>query len=422
MVSGVAARRGVPANALEGVLERIFQRGGLREFVSVTLTSFILVLLTLSRTARVTVGHPDFIQPWDHHKYIHMAVGNPFDFHIAPFCWRVLNPFLVKLLPLPVEAGFLFLDVVAISFTAVICYYILLQYGFRPLSGLAGVFLFLSLGFATKWDLAFCYGPNALASLFIAAGFLLISKKHDLWFAAVLALGMLVKETVIVVAPLHYLLNARSFFDWKQAIRSGLVVLPAALVVLSLRLLIPAGNQDPAYLSGLPDQLKIVYAGRTSFTYMEALVFEAGELRKTKALDLLVMFTVGPFGLVLLLSLFAIRKNRWFCLRLAPFLVIVSFQALFSAGVSRALTFGVVPLILLATAALDWISEQCAIPMRYLLPWPLALWSLNLIRPSGFIAPVDLQMLLSALYLAAIFQWKSEWLVPQRSILPQDHI
>lgn len=422
MIPGVAARREVPANAVGGILEGVCQKGGLWEFAGVTFTSFLLVLLTLLRTARVTAGHPDFLQPYDHHKYIHMAMGNPFDFHIAPFCWRVLNPLLVKMLPLPVGAGFLLLDILVISFTGVVCYYIFLEYGFRPISAFAGLLFFLSLGCAVKYDLAYSYGPNALASLFIAVCLLLVAKKRDLWFAAIFALGMLAKETVVIVAPLHYLLSARSLFDWKQALRSGLAVLPGLLVVVSLRLLIPAGNQDPAYLNGLPDNLKIVYAGLTSFTYREALAHEFGVLRAIKGIDLLETLTVAPFGMVLLLSLFAIRQNRRYCLRLVPFLAILFFQAVFSASVPRALAFGLIPLMLLAIAALDWISGEFAIPVVYLLPWPLALWSLNLIRPTGFLAPIDLQMLVSVVYLAAIFQWKGKRLGPMHSILPADRL
>ena len=76
------------------------------------MTRLFVVVLALTgglwcRTSLLTADHPWFSEPWDHHKYIYMATHGLFELRVAPFCWRIGLPTLVKALPLPVEAAFM---------------------------------------------------------------------------------------------------------------------------------------------------------------------------------------------------------------------------------------------------------------------------------------------------------------------------
>src|SRR5437016_3946184 len=55
------------------------------EFLATVAVSAIAVAALLDRTILLTYGDPQLLLPYDHWKYIHMAVSNPLHFHIAPF-------------------------------------------------------------------------------------------------------------------------------------------------------------------------------------------------------------------------------------------------------------------------------------------------------------------------------------------------
>ena len=76
-----------------------------RDYI-VILISLLISFLIFSETDLMDYSHPHFKNIWNHHKYLWMAKNNPFDFHIAPFCWKVFVPTLEKILPFGVENNF----------------------------------------------------------------------------------------------------------------------------------------------------------------------------------------------------------------------------------------------------------------------------------------------------------------------------
>ena len=78
------------------------------ELLLVSLLSALLLAVAFFTTDRITAGSIWYpMNGFDHHRYIAMATGNLFDFNLAPFCWRILDPMLVRLQPFGVEEGFL---------------------------------------------------------------------------------------------------------------------------------------------------------------------------------------------------------------------------------------------------------------------------------------------------------------------------
>lgn len=101
---------------------------GRKELIAVLILAVILTGLIagvmLIRGNLLTPGHPDFSEPWDHHKYIHMATESPVGFHIAPFCRRIFVPALAKLLPFGLQCNFFLIAFVSICLTGVTVYYL----------------------------------------------------------------------------------------------------------------------------------------------------------------------------------------------------------------------------------------------------------------------------------------------------------
>src|SRR5207249_9916137 len=110
-----------------------------KELLLVWITAFVGLIALLTRTTRLTPSHPYFTLAWDHHKYIEMARRDPFDFHIAPFGWRVLNPLLARILPFDLETNFTILSFTALWLTAVLTYYMLRRLGFSSYIAFAGL-------------------------------------------------------------------------------------------------------------------------------------------------------------------------------------------------------------------------------------------------------------------------------------------
>ena len=75
----------------------------------------VLTALLGWRTDLRTTGTVLFADPgWDRHLYRAMASETPLDFHLAPYCWRVLVPAVAGISPFGQQATFM-----ATSFAAV---------------------------------------------------------------------------------------------------------------------------------------------------------------------------------------------------------------------------------------------------------------------------------------------------------------
>ena len=91
------------------------------ELPALALLSALLTTIVFLTTLRITIGTEQYaLGVMDHHRYVAMAEGNPFDFHLAPFSWRVLVPLIVKLQPFGIETGFLLVTLISMALCGVI--------------------------------------------------------------------------------------------------------------------------------------------------------------------------------------------------------------------------------------------------------------------------------------------------------------
>jgi hypothetical protein len=380
------------------IILQILKNEKVKEFLIIGIPSLLIVSLLLIRTEKLVYDHALFNENWDHHKYIAMAAGNPFDFHIAPFCWRIGTPVLAKALPLDLQDSFTVISFISIWMTGVLVYYLARIFEFSKTYAFVGMLMFFSLKYATKLYLFIFWAADPLSFLFIVLSIWCILSKKDMLFLLVLMTGVTVKESVIFAAPLYYTFNARKLIDGKLAIRMLLLVAPAASVLISLRLGIPKMNNDVAYLSTLPEKLRIVQEGTSSYGYL-ALLREIG-LQRVKMLSLSTLgdYTIGTFGVVLMsLPFFSVKRNIELFLRFIPFLALVGSQLLFAVGTNRLLALGFPAIILMALNGVFVISETLGVGPKYFVIVSILVFGMSLISLNPFFSNPTYDLLFEAL-------------------------
>jgi len=340
----------------EGRTRHLFEIGAL---------SLVCTTVLWFRTDHLTPVSPQFALPWDHHKYIFMAQHGPFGFHVAPYCWRVLAPALVWAPPFGVRTGFEVLAFAVIWITGVAVWFLCERLGFRPALAAAGMLLYFSLGYATKWLLFDFWLTDPLAILLVVVAVLLARSGRGVAFAVCLVVGVLAKESVIFAAPLFYTLQARRPWDRRLALRAAAVTLPAAAALVALHLGIHEMNNDPAYLRTLPGPS--CREAIRHYTY--GAVLHDTVLRRFHHLGPTLVGAVGAFGLLVpLLALLGLRRPeaRSFAVQALPFLVLDYVQLLFAYNTERLLVLGLAVVIPLAVWGLSELLELGAWPWTVL--------------------------------------------------------
>jgi hypothetical protein len=321
------------------------------EFLLVSLGAAAVVALLAVRVELLTPSNPIFAEPgWDHHAYIAMAEDGPFEFHLAPFGWRVLVPSLAALLPFSTSASFFLIAYVSVVGTTVATYYLGLHAGGSRAWGVVAALMFIALGWAAKFALIDYWLPDAAAFLAVSLAVLFAVRRQPLAFAVTLLLGVGAKEAVLFAAPLWYTLGAKRAVDWQLARETVLVALPAVVVLLTLRVLIDARNDDLGYAATLPGHLQDFRTYIPGYNYLDLLRDIGWEHRAhDRTRETILLYTTGTWTVPLLaLAAIGAVRNPVLALRLAPFLALVYGQLLFALNIERLLVFGFPAMIWLA--------------------------------------------------------------------------
>jgi len=364
------------------------------------------------RTGVLSTAHPLFPNPWDHQKYLHMAAHQPGDFHIAPFCWRIGGPWLARALSVDLQVSFFLITFVSIALTGAALYALARALGFSRVMGAAGTAMFFSLAWGPKFALWDFWLPDGASFLLATVAIFAVVTSRDLLFAAVLTLGVTVKESVLFTGPLLYSLRATKPIDVRLAARCLVCMLPAALVGLSLRLAIPQRNMDRAYWSSIP--ATVVNPSDFAPYDLAWLLATLGRQRaQTFSVDVLGAFTFGTYGVLLIaLPFFALARNASLFARFLPFLALVYAQVLFASNTERLLVAGFPAVILLSLNGLDRIASFRDVEPVALLPLPLAFVALNVLHAPLGQPPTAIQWLVLVGYLAVLV------CLPRRALAP----
>jgi len=185
---------------------------------------------------------------WDFHKYLLMAESSPgISSDIPqPFAFRILGPYLAGLLPFELNTGFYLLSLLASAVLIFVFFFFLCSLKIDRKSSAIAVLFFILNKYFFGYSIWNYYQLNDILSLiFILLLLMFLLKESWLRFAIVLIIGVLARETAIIMIPvsLIYILERRlvksSLLKWLAA------VLPGLVVFIILRLLIePAGGQN----------------------------------------------------------------------------------------------------------------------------------------------------------------------------------
>ena len=368
--------------------------------------TLVLLAALRARTIPLTPAHPDFNNPWDHHKYIWMALHDPFGFGVAPFCWRIGTPILAHLLPFTPETSFSVISFLSLWLAGIAFYAIARRLSFPYWAALSGALLYYTQGWFVRADLYNIWKPDPAAVCVSLFAVLCILRRNNWAYALMLAVGVLFKESVLFVAPLYYSLNTDRPWNPRLALRTVELAIPAMLVLVTLRALIPMRNDDPAYIVQLPELLSQVQLGTSA--YGAAWSWHNIGLPRLRALSLQDIFsaTVGVFGLVaVVLPLLSFRRSLSLLVRWFPFLFFVGLQVFFATNAQRLLATGF-PVVLLAS-----LGGAEAVIRRFRVHWAsfaafcLALVGVSLLRTWIVVVPVPYQALLLASYLLSCTTW-----------------
>jgi hypothetical protein len=370
----------------------LLREGGRREFATVVLLSAILVGLVFCFTRRLDASAPEFPLPWNHYKYAYMAEGHAFDFHIAPFGWRVLEPLLVHLLHLPTQTGFLLVCFVCLVGTATLVYYIAKDMAWPEPYPLIALLLFFVPTFTCR-ELAYDFwNVDALAFFLVTLAIWAVVSGRTILFAIALALAVATKDSSMVVAPLFYSLNATRIIDGRWLKRTILAVAPAVAVLIAIRLLIPAWNNDPQYTASLGENLSHVVLGKgvygLSYFFREIGMMH---LRNFSLLDIREL-TIFTFGILIILPLFALRRNGELFLRFAPFIVLTYSQWLIATDTQRLMALAFLPFILMSLNGLRLLAEAGSFDPLWLAVLPLIIFVLSLTNRAANL-PFDMEVI-----------------------------
>jgi hypothetical protein len=370
--------------------------------VAVPSAALLMSGLLWLRTDHLTPEHPWWSFPGDHHMYLFMADHPVGDLHLAPWGWRILEPGLVRLLPGSAQLGFQIVCLLSLCVAATCVYRICRRLGFDVRLASAGLLLFVSLSFATKYVMFDFWLTDPLAFAFVALAVLFAIEQRPVAFAICLAVGVLAKESVIFAAPLLYTFGAERPLDRRAWWRAAAATAPALLVLMAVRLAIPAWNGQP-YALGLPGP--IAANARTIPDYSALAV--ARDVLTRRAADLTVTIThaISAFGLLVgVLPFVGGRRARPLALRFSPFLILVVLQLVFAYNTQRLLVLAFPAVIPLALCGLRTLRER-GVPDVALLGTCGAFAGLQLLSPDQ-IAPVPLVQV-AVLAACATWMWAS---------------
>jgi hypothetical protein len=264
--------------------------------------------------------------------------------------------------------------------------------------------LLLSLGFTTKQLLGDFWLTDPLSVFVIVLAIFCIVTRRDLAYALVLAIGVGVREDVLLVAPLYYTLNAERVVDLRLAARTVLLTLPALAVFFGLRHFITPLNHDPAYLKSLPLDQRVVYGGGgkyyTSFNYVD-IIRESIVHPLFAAQRMLPHLVFVLRSMVILLPFLAFVRSWKAIVRFAPF-VLLLFAQLFFIDTNRYVTAAFVIFTLWALFGVSDLSRRLEIPAIVFAGLPLLFIALNLLSVSQIDAPTPVQVAVLAAYAAGI--------------------
>ena len=386
------------------------QRKPWREALVAGGAAAVIVVLLGLRVVPMTRERPEFAEGGDHLKYVYMAEHGPWGFHIAPFCWRVGLPLIARTLPFGIQTNFMLVTFASLWATGIATYWLARAFGKQPAMAMFAMLTVFGVGWATKYAVFDFWLPDPLVLAIVTLALCCILTRRDVALAVLLALGVLVKESVIFAAPLWWTMpRAEGVTTRRSSAWGALAILPAAAILIGLRAAIPAWNADAQYVQSLPPRLTEVDRGRTSYEYSEQLQrisWQRVRDASVRFLETAHSYSVGSLGVLpLVLPFFAVRQNARLFARLLPFLLLVYAQLLLATDTQRLLVLALPGVMLLSLNGLDALVRRCGTKAAAWLPLPALVIAWNLWEAGRMAGPSWVEACIVAGYVHALWTW-----------------
>jgi len=371
------------------------------ELILAAILSCCLTALLWIRTTRLLVGDHGFRQVGDDHIYRYMAEHSPGAFHIAPWSWRVLVPALARYMPLRTQENFEVIAFSVLALSGFLIYLIVRRWGFSANLSRAGVALFFSMSYATKFNIRDFWLTDSTAFLFVAAAILALQYRRLVIFAACLLVGTLAKESAVFAAPLCYSFIAERRWDGRALVRTLLCAAPSIAALIALRYAIPAWNGQAAYVASLPHSVRSDIGNVASYNLVTVAQKELAARSHVWLADVIAVITsFGALGLVLPLlggkRVVDIARCFWL------FLVLDLSQLIFTYNTQRLIVLAFVPVIIASLRGFRVISDKYCIPEWVLTAAAAAAIGMELVSRTASAPSPDLEIIVFGIFAIAI--------------------
>ena len=312
---------------------------------------------------------------WMHFDYI-KTVENFSNINLtAPYCWRLLVPFLVYMLPFSIEIGYFVITYFCIIVSSVLIYFIVKHLFVGLYYPWIGVLTYFSLIYVVRINAIEFISVDALAFTFILLSIFSIYKKKNLLFIVSTALGILTKETLFVVFPLYFTINYmpnqnRKFYN--HLIYNTFILLSPAIIIYILLIVIIVPNSNYNYLNIL---IKTTQYRFDSFLGMFSTLNKdlfANQNNYENSLINLYRISLGAIGPILYFIILKAYKIRNYIIRLSPLLVLSFLQIFIAEDNERLVAVGFPAYILLYLFAIQSFVIENKINIKYFLIYSLA--------------------------------------------------
>jgi len=278
-------------------------------------------------------GSSEFAAPMDHHKYLFMSDQSIGSFHIAPFCWRIATPFLVHCLPGDDHfSSFLIINSIFLVATAVIIGLVVYDQTTSSAWAWVGVLVYSSLGWITRGFMFYGASVDPLAILLgLVVAVALRRKSFSMALGAALV-GAFAKDSIMISVVVAMLLFGQHLKMRQVLILSGVPF----IVLIGLRLIIPALNTDASYINALSSSVTLVQNGTSEYGVQYLLyTFVPQRIASFTLADLNALF-FDSYGLALAgLTVVILISNLRRGLLLVGALVLTWGQVLFAVNIQR---------------------------------------------------------------------------------------
>lgn len=280
-----------------------------------------------------------------------MAQNNPWNYHIAPYCHRLLVPLIVNILPFSIEINFFGLTFFSLLITSILTYYLLKSLNFSTIESLSGILLFYSLSWVVKFLIWDFWLVDSMLFLFILICLNLMVRNKDIMFAVFLFFAVMIKESALFLIPVYYTYNSKQFLDYRLILKTIVLCAPSISIFLLIRFAIPTLNNDASYTELLPGNLTVI----NPYDIISVFSFENFSNFDFKKLYTL---TLGSFGVTGLLSIIGGRVNLSYLKKFYPLLILAYSQLFFAVNIQRLIVISFPLMIILSVNTLKTFRER----------------------------------------------------------------